>query len=133
MKKGFTLIEVLAVLVLIAIISTIVVLNFDKRTDRAEHDQVLTSSKTYIREITNFFLKQDLKDDVTILPGTYSVNEPNGDLGSLNDLLDLDGDLPIGGNVTVGNDYYVTSAVLTYKNYEVTYANDNYDIKQIEE
>ena len=128
MKKGFTLLEMLAIIVLLLIISSIAILDFNKRTDKADQDAALANARTYIAEVNRYFLKQDLNEEVPLEAGTYSVNEPNGEMDSLNDILKFSGTNPTSGNVTISEDYQVTQALLQFKYYGVSYQNGKYEL-----
>lgn len=132
MKKGFTLLEMLAVLVMILVISSVVVLNFNIRTSRADEDAALANAKTYVKEANIYALKQDLKEEEQLVPATYSVNQINGSFASFNDLLNLDETNPDGGNITIDNQYQVSTAVLIYGDYQVVYDNGKYTITNLD-
>ncbi len=130
MKKGFTLIELLATLSLLLVITSIAVLDYNKRVNKADSKAALTNAKSYVSEVNKLFLKRDLNELEPLEAGVYQVNSPNANGESLNDMLGVSGTIPTEGEVTINEDYQVSSATLKYKLYIVTYENGEYDVSK---
>ena len=58
MKKGFTLLEMLAVLVLLLVVVSIVVPEAVKRTNKAEEDTISANVLSYVKEIETSVVNQ---------------------------------------------------------------------------
>ena len=130
MKKGFTLIELLAVLALLLIITSIAILDYNKRVNKADEKAALTNAQSYIAEVNKLYLKLDLNEEEPLTAGTYLVNSPNDNGQSLNEMLKVSGTKPIEGSVTISEDFQVVSATLQYKQYVVNYQDETYDVEK---
>ena len=132
MKKGFTLLEMLAVLVLLLIVSAIVVPTTIKRTNKAEEDTITTNVLSYIKEVETAVVKEIGKDDGVNLEGLYQVN--NGTLSNetTNYPISLQGSLPDSGTITINGSGKVIDANLFYKKFQVIYDGQNVSITHVE-
>ena len=135
MKKGFTLMELLAVIVVLAVIAVIAIPIIGNVIETGKVGAIENSSEIYIRELESKYsewvvegipekLEQDKSDSRYI---GFLIDE-------LNDVLKLKGTKPISGNVKIDNDYssgskhfgYVIEARMVYDNGYI--ANYEYDV-----
>lgn len=110
-KKGFTLVELLAVIVILSILTLIITpitSNFIKDSRRESRN---ISVKNYISAVDKYLISSEL-NDITVEDGSYDImNNGNICLGILNsdvcsgDILkiNLDGQIPNGGVIVVKN------------------------------
>lgn len=135
MKKGFTLMELLAVIVILAVIATIAMPLIGHVIETGKIGAIENSSEIYIRELETKYsewviegIPDELTKDVKSEPGyiKFLVEE-------LNDVLKIKGTKPISGNIKIDNDYssgskyfgYVIEARMVYENgYIATYEFD---------
>ena len=133
MKKGFTLIEALAVLVVMGLITGIVYVTVDKKLNKATDTSIETSAKNYIRAVEQQFVNVDI-DSEDLPAGTYKVASLNVIDGqtyaSMNSITGIEENKPTDGYVTVNQDGTVTNAELLIKRYEIIYDNGKYDISR---
>ena len=133
MKKGFTLLEVLAVLVLMGMIIGIVYIKVDKKIDSATTTELTESARNYISNVEMNFVNVDLNSD-DLPSGTYQVASPNvineKNYPSMNEIIGITENKPVDGYVTVNEDGKVTEASLTIRKYKVTYQNGSYEITE---
>ena len=121
-KKGFTLIELLAVIVVLAIIALIatpIVMNTIKNAKKGAAER---SADNYIDAVETAVATKRL--DNVILEGTYTINdkgnlEGNGLTKPLE--IEMNGNKPTGGTITISNGQVTTDSTMTIKSYEVAY------------
>lgn len=116
-KKGFTLMELLGVIVVLAVISVVaipLVLNY---IEDAKKDSAKTSAYSYVKglntAITNYELKNKGESYGT---GIFSISELETRLGT-----NFKGDKPTEGKVCIGSDEIVTAASLKIRGYVINY------------
>ena len=118
-NKGFTLVELLAVIIILAVLVVItapIVLNF---IDKAEENKIISSSRFYI-EAVDLAISLHTLDDIEIKDGIYIILD-NGNIcleyedGVCKDILMIDakGNKPVSGSVTITNEK-VTNSALRY-------------------
>ena len=133
MKKGFTLIEVLAVLVVMGLITTIVYVTVDKKVDRATNTAILNSARNYVRAVEQQFVNVDMESE-DLPAGTYQVNTTNliGEkvYASMNEITNIKENKPTDGYVTVNEDGTVVEAQFKIKKYQVMYSDGKYEITE---
>ncbi len=133
MKKGFTLLEVLAVLVLMGMIIGIVYIKVDKKIDSATTTELTESARNYISNVEMNFVNVDLNSD-DLPSGTYQVASPNvineKNYPSMNEIIGITENKPVDGYVTVNEDGKVIEASLTIRKYKVSYQNGSYEITE---
>lgn len=76
--KGFTLVELLAVLVILAAIMLIIIPIVDNAIDKAEESTNLKSAQFYLNAV-ELAIKTDSFDDIKVPDGTYDIMK-NGNL-----------------------------------------------------
>ena len=103
MKKGFTLVEVLAVIIILAIISLIIVPIVLDYVDSSRNEAEEESFSMYIKAVESAILSERLKGN--ILDGEYTINS-KGDICKNNNCikLNLDKKHPTSGTITIENE-----------------------------
>lgn len=133
MKKGFTLIEVLAVISLMGIIIGIIYVKVDKKIDLAETSSLEESTKNYINSVQSHFINVDLTTE-DLPAGKYQVASSNVIDGktysSMNDIIELKENRPTDGYVIVNDEGIVTEVFLVIRGYTVTFKNGKYTIEE---
>ena len=132
MKKGFTLLEMLAVLFLLITISAIVVPEAVKRTNKAEEDTVSANVLNYIKEVETSVVNEIGKENGVDLEGTFQVTNGSLTNETVNYSINLKGSLPNSGTLTIAPNGKVSSADLTYKQFQAIYDGKNLEITQID-
>ncbi len=122
-KKGFTLIELLAVIVVLAIIALIatpIVMNTIKKSQKGAAER---SAENYIDAVETAVATAKLDSD-GVLDGIYTINgkgnlEGNGLQEPLT--IEMSGNKPTGGTITIKNGQVTTDSKMTVGSYEVSY------------
>ena len=122
-KKGFTLIELLAVIVVLAIIALIatpIVMNTIKKSQKGAAER---SAENYIDAVETAVATAKLDSD-GIPDGIYTINgkgnlEGNGLQEPLT--IEMSGNKPTGGTITIKNGQVTTDSKMTVGSYEVSY------------
>ena len=126
-KYGFTLIELLAVIVVLAIIALIatpIVMNTIKNAKKGAAER---SADSYIKQVETVVATERLEGN--ILEGEYII-QPDGNLCPLsgcgeNDkdkvIIEMEGNKPSGGTITINNGQVTTSSTMTIGEYDVSY------------
>ena len=126
-KRGFTLIELLAVIVVLAIIALIatpIVMNTIKKSKKGAAER---SADSYIKQVETVVATERLEGN--ILEGEYII-QPDGNLCPLsgcgeNDkdkvIIEMEGNKPSGGTITINNGQVTTSSTMTIGEYDVSY------------
>lgn len=114
MKKGFTMLEMLAVIVLLGVISAIVVPEAIKRTSQAEANTISSNMLSYIKEVETSVVKEMGKPNGFDLVGTYTVTK-NKMIGSKGEYtVVLSGKLPESGKLEISDRGKVITATFKY-------------------
>ena len=132
-KKGFTLVELLAVIIVLAIIALIatpIVMNAIKSTEKGAAE---TSANSYIRAVDLAMSNSELKKKF-ILDGSYSIDSDGNLIGTgLPDgklEIEMSGNKPTSGTVKIENGKVVkTGTMMIIGEYDVSY--DETDKKYI--
>ena len=122
-KKGFTLIELLAVIVVLAIIALIatpIVMNTIKSAKKGAAER---SADSYISAVETAVATAKIDSD-GVPDGTYKINdkgnlEGNGLTKPLE--IEMSGNKPTGGTITIKNGQITTDSKMTVGSYEVSY------------
>ena len=119
-KKGFTLVELVAAVLLLGIILTIATASVVNQMNKNKRKIALKSAQSYVTAINdNNFINDP---DKMISSGTVSQITPK-----LKD--SLNGDVPTSGSVTVNSTTKEVSAATLYiKGYKITYNGTKYTI-----
>ena len=135
-KKGFTLLELLAVVIILAITAIIAIPSVLKIVDKTKEQAMVSNASAYIKSVENHMMynaidrikfQKELKNGKTyqVSSVTYYLDEADLDDGYMNDIISIKGTTPKSGMVEIGTKKKVVKAVLVYDEYIVTY-----DIKE---
>lgn len=126
-KKGFTLVELLAVIVILAIImliATPIILNIINNVKR---NAKIRSAEAYINGIETAIVKKmvdtnfDYNGEFVILDDSNSLYKTGVDDGKIELEMDYKGDLPKTGSVFNIEKGTITKAIVKFDDYEVSY------------
>ncbi len=120
MKKGFTLVELLAVIVILAIIALITVPLIINIVESSRKGAARSSAYGYMEGVNIFYSKELLKGSNFTLNGTLNVDE-NGYLED--NKIEVEGTMAKGGHLTYNNGK-VSEGCLTINEYKVSIEND---------
>lgn len=125
-NKGFTLVELLAVIVIIGIIALITIPKIKDSINNSKKHIAEASASNYARTIDQYVLHEESNKNVIDLDGEYSVDE-QGNLNGLGNTYELDytGKKPTSGTLTY-QDNKLLSGCLVINGYEVEYQNDKF-------
>ena len=124
-RKAFTLIELLAVIVILALIMGIATFAITSVVDSSKKSTAELSAKTYISTI-NKLIVNNLLTSNKLLDGTYLVNnEGNLERNSNEYYIDITHDKPNNGLLVI-NTSKVESATLIINGYKIVYSNGAY-------
>lgn len=125
-NKGFTLVELLAVIVIIGIIALITIPKIKDSINNSKKHIAEASASNYARTIDQYVLHEESNKNVIDLDGQYSVDE-QGNLNGLGNTYELDytGKKPTSGTLTY-QDNKLLSGCLVINGYEVEYQNDKF-------
>ena len=110
MKKGFTLVELLAVIVILAIISLIAVPIVTDVINNSRESSILRSTEFYLDAVEQGIARRQLNNKTTD-DGVYDVKE-DGNICLVYDeeeecidelKVEIDGNYPTGGDITISN------------------------------
>lgn len=128
MKRGFTLLEVLTVIVILGLLAVVITPKIIDTVSISEEKTILASAKGYIKAVNKYLVENDMTE-----AGTYFVAKTNEGIGPVNDLIEVEGKLPEGDTITIDSNYTTINAVLTFGNFKVTYDGKDYNVELIEE
>lgn len=115
-KRGFTLVELLAVIILLAIISVIIVPTIMKSINDSKEETTIISAKKYVNAVKLALTDRGIENNSTL---THCEVQSDGNIKCDNEEIveiDLKGDKPKSGTLEISS-YTVTSAEdLTFKN-----------------
>ena len=132
MKKGFTLLEMLAVLVLLLVVVSIVVPQAVKRTNKAEEDTISANVLSYVKEIETSVVRELGEENGVDLVGLYQVSNGVLTKDDTNYPVNLSGTLPNSGSVTINENGKVTDAILNYEHHQAVYDGKEVTVTYIE-
>lgn len=133
MKKGFTLVELLAVIVVLGIIAVIAVPIIGNVIDTGKIGAIENSTEIYIRELETRYSEWVIEGIPEGLADKSETGYVKFSIEELNDVLKIKGTKPISGSIKINNDYssgskyfgYVIEARMVYENgYKATYEYD---------
>ena len=136
MKKGFTLIEMLAVIIVLAVIAVIAIPIVANVIESGKIGATENSTNIYIKEVETKFSEWSIEGIPTNLGAVSEGDYIIIDVQKLNSVLNLDGDVPTVGTIKIDNNYsldshffgYVIDAELTFDNgYKAVY---QYDVSE---
>lgn len=123
-KKAFTLIELLAVIIIIGLIAVITVPKINDSIEQSRKKLAETSALSYTKTIDKYLLDQQIDKNKISLNGTYNINQ-NGNIYNTTNEYDLEytGKKPTNGILTY-QDNELQSACITINKYAVTIINN---------
>ena len=122
-KKAFTLVELLAVIIIIGLIAVITLPKISDSLENSKKNLSTTSAQGYAKTIDEYILKKQMNKEKIILNGDYNINE-NGDLFNESNEYELEykGKKPTNGTLTY-IDNELQSGCITINKYKVTIEN----------
>ena len=112
-KKGFTLVELLAVIVILAILILLALPNVIKIMNTAKKNAAIDAVNGYIRTVKTQMVANEINEDKKIIDGSYSV----ADLEEKG--VSMTGDAPTDGTLTIASES-VTYGCIDISGYAVT-------------
>ena len=119
-KKGFTLVELLAVIVVLVIVLVIAITRIKKVVDNSSDKTIEANAGVFIKAVNNAASNVNIMEDSIFNDGVISYQQLI-DAG-----VSINGTKPDGGYVIMNN-YEVSASCLTYGNYKITYSNGKFD------
>lgn len=126
-QKGFTLLEVLAVITILGLVITILTPVVTGSLKQGKKDLAITSTKNYVEACETYLKAAALKNNLTKLEPnkTYQVAKETT-IGlkkykPINDLIEFSGEIPTEGTITTNDNYALSSATLKIGGYTVIY------------
>ncbi|MDD3453112.1 MAG: type II secretion system protein [Bacilli bacterium] len=117
MKKGFTLVELLAVIVILAVIALIAVPSIMGIISKAKIGASESSALGYIDSIEKSLILNQLGGEVILSSGSYLVTD-------INDMIKVKGEKPTSGVIVISEKEVVETASLCINNYKIDYSNN---------
>lgn len=129
-KRGFTLVELLAVIIVLAVIALIATPMILNVITEAKKGAAKESAHAYIKAVDNSLVAYMLKNNVSYEYGKYEVKED----GSISDDLNIGikGYKPSSGTICIGSDRTVTKASLKINDYVVNYDGEKVSLVNID-
>lgn len=119
-KKGFTLVELLAVIVVLVIVLVIAITRIKKVVDNSSDKTIEANAGVFIKAVNNAASNVNIMEDSIFNDGVISYQQLI-DAG-----VSINGTKPDSGYVIMSN-YEVSGSCLTYGNYKITYSNGKFD------
>ena len=137
-KEGFTLIEILAVLSILAAVSLIVIPTITGSISNARKKTYKTSASNYIIAVETYLKEQALVGTDIYSGKTICINDCDYKFNEFDANLDYNGDGPDNGNLEIGscaaeddkNCYKVVKATLIFDKYKVNYVDKQYTVER---
>lgn len=123
-NKGFTLVELLAVIVILGVIITIVTLNVGNSLDRSKKKTAMLTAKSFVTAVNDYnFINQDEPSEQIKCSSTTATTESINISTLFSKLKEsIEGDLPDSGTITLTCETKkVKSASLVIGKFTVTY------------
>ena len=132
MKKGFTLVELLAVIVVLAIIALIAVPQILNVVEKSRRGAAVSSAYGYIDAVEKYIVMHNI--DSTKYPyelnnNTWNVSKSNNDTPALNTMINVKGKKPESGTVTINEKGNVQNSKLVINNYVIECSNKKCTVK----
>jgi len=123
-SKGFTLVELLAVIILIGLIAVITIPKIKDSLDDSKQKIAEASAVNYSKQIDKLVLEEKMKNNSILLDGDYNIDSNGKIYNEENEyVIDVSGKKPTGGTLTFSeND--LQSGCITVNNYAITIEND---------
>ena len=120
-KKGFTLVELLAVIVIIAIIAVIATPKIIGVIDSAREKSALSSALGYINTIEMSYNETIFSADKVVTKGIQNVDDIDSGLS-------YSGTRPTGGTIEIDDSGEVSDAILCLNGYKIQYVNGDIEV-----
>ena len=122
-NKGFTLVELLAVIILIGLIAVITIPKIKDSLDDSKQKIAEASAVNYSKQIDKLVLEEKMKNNSILLDGDYNIDSNGNIYNEENEyVIDVSGKKPTGGTLTFSeND--LQSGCITVNKYAVTIVN----------
>lgn len=114
-KNGFTLVELLAVIVILALIVILAITTIGDRVEKSNANALKVNANKYVKAV-NDMASMSIRESVKYDNGFYQISDIPADS------LKISGTLPDSGFVEIA-DFEVIDACLIYRNYVVTFEN----------
>ena len=111
-NKAFTLIELLAVIVILALITLLAVTKIRDFLKKSDTGTVESNAKIYVKAV-NDMASMSIREEVKYIEGEYTVDD-------LKDVIKVNGTVPSTGYVEL-DDFEVTNACLVYGKYRAIF------------
>lgn len=102
-KKGFTLVELIAVVVIMAIIAMIATPNIISMIDKGKKEDFVSNAEIFMSKAVYMYKLDKYKNDITLFEGGNKIK-----LKNINDVGDIDD--PFGGTYDLENSYVVINS-----------------------
>lgn len=122
-NNGFTLVELLAVIILIGLIAVITIPKIKDSLDDSKKEIAQASAVNYSKQIDKLVLEEKMKNNSILLDGDYNIDSNGNIYNEENEyVIDVSGKKPTGGTITFSeND--LQSGCITVNKYAVTIVN----------
>ena len=111
-NKGFTLVELLAVIVILGLIAVITVPKINEQIESSKIKAVKSSALSYKKTIDEYLLHQQMNNNEITLNGTYTVtNEGKLTQNTTTINITFDGEKPKGGSLVYNNNELIFSSL----------------------
>ena len=125
-NKGFTLVELLAVIVILGLIAVITVPKINEQIESSKSKAVKASALSYKKTIDEYLLHQQMNNDEITLNGTYTVtNEGKLTQNTTTINITFDGEKPKGGSLVYNNNELI-SGCITLNKYKIEFTNGTF-------
>ena len=118
-KKGFTLVELLAVIVVLVIVLVIAITRIKKVVDNSSDKTMEANAGVFIKAVNNAASNVNIMEDSIFNDGVISYQQ------LINAGVSINGTKPDSGYVIMNN-YEVSASCLTYGNYKISYINGKF-------
>lgn len=125
-NKGFTLVELLAVIIILGVIAVITVPKINEQVENSKSKAVKSSALNYKKTIDEYILHQQMNKNEITLNGSYTVTS-EGKLTQNTTTIDItfDGEKPKGGTLTYLNNELIEGCI-TLNKYAITFENGDF-------
>jgi len=120
-NKGFTLIELMATIIILSVIAAITIPKISKTVSETRQEIAIDNAYGYIKSIDKYYLHKTMNKEDIKLEGEYEVNE-KGNLYNTTEThpIEIEGKPPLNGQLTYLNNE-LTNGCLTIGNYKITF------------
>lgn len=122
-KQGFTIIELLTVIIILSLIVMVVMPNVIKKVNQSEIDTALISAKSYVNTVNQKVLRSNSVGP-KISDGIYTPTELS-DLG-----VSFTGAAPTDGNIVITDGAVAEKSTITINDYSMTYNGYEFSINE---